>query len=94
MPKTIDDISAILATIRPGPLGLGYDKLLIQAMSNNEHFEFRFPKYTHIFKDTYGLGLYQEQYMILLSEMCGFDPIKTDVWRKAVGKTIDFYSFL
>lgn len=74
----------------PGPLGLNLDKALIKAMSEGEHFEFKFPKYQHLFSGSYGLGLYQEEYMLLLQEMCGFDPIKTDVWRKAVGRTIDF----
>lgn len=68
----------------PGPLGLNLDKALIKAMSEGEHFEFKFPKYQHLFSGSYGLGLYQEEYMLLLQEMCGFDPIKTDVWRKAV----------
>lgn len=66
------------------PLGLGLDKALVNAMSNGEHFDFKFPKYQHLFSGSYGLGVYQEEYMLLLQEMCGFDPIKTDVWRKAV----------
>ena len=74
----------IIVDLSPGPLGLNLDKALIKAMSEGEHFDFKFPKYQHLFSGSYGLGLYQEEYMLLLQEMCGFDPIKTDVWRKAV----------
>jgi DNA polymerase-3 subunit alpha len=86
-PDDIHDISALLSIWRPGPLGMGYDKAYI----NRKHDDFSdrnfdIPRYTHIFSKTYGLGIYQEQYMIMLQEMCGFDDIKTDVWRKAVGK--------
>lgn len=59
---------------------------MITAMSNDEHYEFEFPKYSHIFKSTYGLFSYQEQLMLLSGEMCGFDPIKQDVLRKATAK--------
>ena len=94
-PESIDDISAILSVWRPGPMGMGYDKLFIDRKHNPESSkDFDIPKYNHLFRETYGLGIYQEQYMILLQEMCGFDPIKTDVWRKGVGRTIDFYSLL
>jgi DNA polymerase-3 subunit alpha len=76
----------------PGPLSLGMDKMMIDAMSKGESFEFQFPKYQHLFKDTYGLFAYQEQLMQLSGEMCGFDAIKQDVLRKATGRTIDFFT--
>ena len=60
-------------------------------MSKGETFEFQFPKYQHIFSNTYGLFAYQEQLMALAGEMSGFDSIKQDVLRKATGRTIDFY---
>lgn len=70
----------------PGPLSLGMDKMMIDAMSKGESFDFQFPKYQHLFKDTYGLFAYQEQLMQLSGEMCGFDAIKQDVLRKSTGK--------
>ena len=66
---------------------------MIDAMSKGETFEFQFPKYQHIFKDTYGLFAYQEQLMALAGQMSGFDSIKQDTLRKATGRTIDFYLF-
>lgn len=94
-PNNIHDIAAMLGIWRPGPLGMSYDKMYIERKNDPESDrDFYIPKYNHIFEKTYGLGIYQEQYMILLQEMCGFDPIKTDVWRKGVGRTVDFYSFL
>ena len=73
----------------PGPLQLGMDKMMIDAMSKGETFEFQFPKYQHIFKDTYGLFAYQEQLMALAGQMSGFDSIKQDTLRKATGRTIN-----
>lgn len=94
-PDSIHDIAAMLGVWRPGPLGMSYDKMYIERKHNPDSSrDFYIPRYNHIFRKTYGLGIYQEQYMILLQEMCGFDPIKTDVWRKGVGRTVDFYSFL
>jgi hypothetical protein len=86
-PSSIHDIAAMLGIWRPGPLGMSYDKMYIERKNNpDSDRDFYIPRYNHIFEKTYGLGIYQEQYMILLQEMCGFDPIKTDVWRKGVGK--------
>ena len=59
---------------------------MIDAMSKGETFEFQFPKYQHIFKDTYGLFAYQEQLMALAGQMSGFDSIKQDTLRKSTGK--------
>ena len=88
-----DILSYIVFSVKgplPGPLQLGMDKMMIDAMSKGETFEFQFPKYQHIFKDTYGLFAYQEQLMTLAGQMSGFDSIKQDTLRKATGRTIDF----
>ena len=64
----------------------GYLSSYIKRSNGREAFNFVIPEFSHIFSDTYGLLVYQEQGMRLLSEMCGWNDIEVDVWRKAVGK--------
>jgi DNA polymerase-3 subunit alpha len=45
---------------------------------------FPIPEYDYIFKDTYGLLVFQEQLMILAKDMCGFTDVEADDLRKAV----------
>lgn len=64
----------------------GYLSSYIKRSNGREGFSFVIPEFSHIFADTYGLLVYQEQGMRLLTEMCGWNDIEVDVWRKAVGK--------
>ena len=50
---------------------------------------FKFPKYTHLFASAHNILVYQEQFMGLAMEMCGFTEIDADKLRKATGRTID-----
>lgn len=84
-PKTIEDISAIIALYRPGPMGMGALDLYLKA-KNKTNNQFEIPEFSHIFDSTYGLLVYQEQLMRLSREMCGFTDIEADELRKAVGK--------
>ena len=51
--------------------------------------QFMFPKYTHLFKMAHNELVYQEQFMALSIDMCGFTEIEADKLRKATGRTID-----
>lgn len=85
-PTSINDMAAVISLYRPGPMGMGALDKYLARKTGKENAMFDVPKYHHIFKDTYGLLIYQEQLMILAAEMCGFNDIETDVLRKAVGK--------
>lgn len=86
-PRSIEELSAIIALYRPGPMGMGALETYLKRIKNrNENWEFEIPEFSHIFKDTYGLLVYQEQLMRLSREMCGFNDIEADELRKAVGK--------
>ena len=86
-PKNIEDISAIISLYRPGPMNMpGYLESYINRSNGLEAFDFIIPEFTYLFKDTYGLLVYQEQGMRLLTDMCKWNDIETDDWRKAVGK--------
>ena len=47
---------------------------------------FKFPKYTHLFASAHNILVYQEHFMGLAMEMCGFTEIDADKLRKATGK--------
>ena len=51
--------------------------------------DFMFPKYTYLFKNAHNLLVFQEQFMNLSIDMCGFTEIEADKLRKATGRTID-----
>jgi DNA polymerase-3 subunit alpha len=85
-PDSIHDLAAVISLYRPGPMGMGALDKYLARKNGRESAVFDVPKYHYIFKDTYGLLVYQEQLMILAADMCGFDDIETDVLRKAVGK--------
>lgn len=86
-PKNIEDISAIISLYRPGPMNMpGYLESYIKRSNGLESFDFVIPEFSYLFKDTYGLLVYQEQGMRLLTDMCKWNDIETDDWRKAVGK--------
>lgn len=85
-PKTLEEVAAVISLYRPGPMGMGALDHYIARRKGFEPSTFDVPEYDYIFKDTYGLLIFQEQLMILASDMCGFNDIETDVLRKAVGK--------
>jgi DNA polymerase-3 subunit alpha len=86
-PLCISDLSAIIALYRPGPMGMGaLDMYLKRVTKKSQAWEFEIPAYSYIFKETYGLLVYQEQLMKLSKDMCGFTDIEADELRKAVGK--------
>lgn len=93
-PQNILDVSACIALYRPGPMGMKDKKtgrnaleLYLERTNNRtKDWKFEIPEFSHIFKDTYGLLVYQEQLMKLSQEMCGFNAIEADELRKAVGK--------
>lgn len=85
-PENIEDISAIIALYRPGPIGLGaLDEYILRKKGINKS-EFDIPEYNYLFESTYGLLCFQEQLMALSGDMCGFDDIERDVLRKATAK--------
>lgn len=89
-PKTIHDIAMITAGFRPGPLSIpGFmDQMAARIRGDEDDGDFLFPKYTHIFKSAHNLLIYQEQFMQLAMDMCGFTEIEADKLRKATGDLI------
>ena len=71
-----------------GPLGIpGLVERIIGKISGKiPKGEFIFPKYSYIFDSSYNEILYQEGFMQLAKDMCGFSDIKVDDLRKAIAK--------
>lgn len=87
-PKRFGDIVALLALYRPGPLGSGMVDDFIQRMHNPKLIKYDHPALEPILHDTYGIILYQEQVMQIVSALAGFSMAKADSLRRAMGKKI------
>jgi DNA polymerase-3 subunit alpha len=83
-PKTLDNIIAMVALYRPGPMSFIPD--YIARMHGEAEVEYRHPKLEPIFKDTYGIPVYQEQLMRAAVELAGYTPSESDELRKAISK--------
>lgn len=85
-PSDIEDLIAILALYRPGPLGSG----MIEDFINRKHGKVKID-YPHsalaaILRETYGVIVYQEQVMRIAAELAGFTLGEADILRRAMGK--------
>ena len=83
-PKTLDNIIAMVALYRPGPMQFIPD--YIARMNGEAEVEYRHPKMEPIFSDTYGIPVYQEQLMRAAVELAGYSPSESDELRKAISK--------
>ncbi len=87
-PERFEDIIALLALYRPGPIGSGMLDDFIKRRHNLIPIKYEHPKLETILKETYGIMVYQEQIMQIASALAGFSLAQADVLRKAMGKKI------
>ena len=87
-PSRFDDLVAILALYRPGPLDAGMVDHYINRKAGREPVEYLHESMSTILNDTYGIILYQEQIMQLARELAGYSLAEADILRKAMGKKI------
>ncbi|OPY57308.1 MAG: DNA polymerase III subunit alpha [Pelotomaculum sp. PtaU1.Bin035] len=85
-PEVFEDIVAINALYRPGPLGSGMVDDFIKNKHGIKKVKYLHPKLEPILKDTYGVILYQEQVMRIASDLAGFSLGEADLLRRAMGK--------
>jgi DNA polymerase-3 subunit alpha len=85
-PTGWDDITAICALYRPGPLGADMDKAYVERKHGRQRVQYKDPALEPILRDTYGVILYQEQVMQIAAVMGGFTMGQADTLRKAMGK--------
>jgi DNA polymerase III subunit alpha len=83
-PKNLDNIIAMVALYRPGPMAFIPD--YISRMHGESEVQYRHPAMEPIFSDTYGIPVYQEQLMRAAVELAGYTPSESDELRKAISK--------
>lgn len=89
VPTELEDIIAMVALYRPGPLETGMVPRYIDRKHGKEEVEYLHPLLEPILKNTYGIGIYQEQMMQIATELAGFTLPEADTLRKAIGKKIE-----
>jgi len=85
-PEVFEDLVALVALYRPGPLGSGMVEDFIKNKHGEKQVTYLHPKLEPILKDTYGVILYQEQVMRIASDLAGFTLGEADLLRRAMGK--------
>ncbi|RME88800.1 MAG: DNA polymerase III subunit alpha [Planctomycetota bacterium] len=85
-PDCFEDIIALLALYRPGPLGSGMVDTYIRRKHGEEKIKYDHPLLEPILKETKGVILYQEQVMRIANKLAGFSLNEADNLRKAMGK--------
>ena len=85
-PSVFEDLGALVAIFRPGPLGTGMDKQFVDRKHGREAITYDHPLLEPILKDTYGTILYQEQIMQIVQVLGGFSLGEADLMRRAMGK--------
>ena len=85
-PSRIEDLIAMNALYRPGPIGSGMIDEYISRKHDPAKVKYLLPQLEAIQKETYGVIVYQEQVMQIASELAGFSLGEADVLRKAMGK--------
>jgi len=85
-PTELEDIIAMVALYRPGPMEL--IPSYIARKFGKEEVSYIHPRLEPILKNTYGIGIYQEQMMRIASDLAGYSLAEADTLRKAIGKKI------
>ena len=86
IPSKFEDIIAMVALYRPGPMELIPD--FIARKHGYKRIEYLHPKLEPILAATYGIAVYQEQVLEIVRDLANFTLAEADVLRKAVGKKI------
>ena len=85
-PNCFEDLVAILALYRPGPLDSGMAEEYIKRKNGREKNKYLHPLSEPILKDTYGVIVYQEQVMQIAQVLGGYSMGDADILRRAMGK--------
>jgi DNA polymerase-3 subunit alpha len=85
-PTEFDDIIAMCALYRPGPLSAGLVDSFIRRKNGQETVIYDHDSMEPALGSTYGVLVYQEQFMQISKDVCGFSGGEADTLRKAIGK--------
>ncbi|PYU07909.1 MAG: DNA polymerase III subunit alpha [Acidobacteria bacterium] len=85
-PARIEDLTALNALYRPGPIQGGMIDDFINRKQGKTRVSYELPQLKDILEETYGVILYQEQVMQIASRLAGFSLGQADILRRAMGK--------
>ncbi len=85
-PTKFEDLIALMALIRPGPMEMAPD--YIERKHGRSVIKYMHPELETILQETYGVALYQEQIMQIANVLAGFSMAEGDGLRKAMGKKL------
>src|SRR5687767_3229081 len=85
-PQRIDDLIALNALYRPGPLKSGMVDDYVARKQGLKEIKYDLQQLAPILQDTYGVIAYQEQVMLIAQALAGFSLAQADMLRKAMGK--------
>ncbi|UCM99330.1 DNA polymerase III subunit alpha [Sulfurimonas sp. SWIR-19] len=85
-PSNFEDLIAVLALYRPGPMESGMLDDFIERKHGRQEITYVFPALEEILKPTYGVIVYQEQVMQIVQTIGGFSLGGADIVRRAMGK--------
>jgi DNA polymerase-3 subunit alpha len=85
-PKDVEDLSALNALYRPGPLDGGMVEEFIQRHRGLKTVRYIVPEMKEILSNTFGVLVYQEQIMQLAQKLAGYTLSEADLMRRAMGK--------
>jgi DNA polymerase-3 subunit alpha len=85
-PDTFEDIIAVNAIFRPGPIQSGMIDDFVKRKHGKQKVTYMHPMLEPILKNTYGVILYQDQVMQIANRLAGFSLAQADLLRRAMGK--------
>jgi len=85
-PTVFEDLIALVALYRPGPMQ--YIPSYAARKHGREAITYIDPRLKAITGDSYGICIYQEQYMLIAKQLAGFEPAEAETLRRAIGKKI------
>jgi DNA polymerase III subunit alpha len=86
LPNRFEDLIALVALYRPGPIGSGMIDDFIKRKRGKVAVKYELPQLKEILDETYGVILYQEQVMRIANKLANFSLGQADILRKAMGK--------
>ncbi|MDF1875485.1 DNA polymerase III subunit alpha [Sulfurimonas sp. SAG-AH-194-I05] len=92
-PDNFEDLIAVLALYRPGPMESGMLDSFVERKHGREKIEYTFDIMEPILKNTYGVIVYQEQVMQIVQNVGGFSLGYSDIIRRAMGKKKDMAAY-
>jgi DNA polymerase-3 subunit alpha len=85
-PNCFEDLIALLALYRPGPLESGMTDEYVERRHGRRTVAYAHPSIREVLEGTFGLPIYQDQLMLMAEKLAGFTLAEADTLRKAMGK--------